>query len=230
MEERRLRRREERRASDHQVSRVGRSFKRCATRRIAVRQRAQVPVGRLQRPSAVLGHRAAASRRVGHLQSYTQDSCRSRSAADSTMLRTMKRFTALSFGTRAPLDSQNTRLTCREGGGVRQGSAATVRTACRAAAAACGREAATTRTLDVRFAAARGSAVRLRPKHWCYSSPHAASRGHGHAHVRARQPACCVLNCAASSAWCVETGSTRGLSLNWAPDPGSPCHRLWAMS
>ena len=40
-------------------------------------------------------------------------------AADSTMLRTMKRFTALSLGTSAPLDSQNTRLTCTvESGGV----------------------------------------------------------------------------------------------------------------
>jgi hypothetical protein len=39
-------------------------------------------------------------------------------AADSTMLRTMKRFTALSLGTSAPLDSQNTRLTCGASGGV----------------------------------------------------------------------------------------------------------------
>ena len=33
-------------------------------------------------------------------------------AADSTMLRTRKRFTALSLGTMEPEDSQNTRLTC----------------------------------------------------------------------------------------------------------------------
>jgi hypothetical protein len=37
-------------------------------------------------------------------------------AADSTMLRTMKRATALSFGTRAPLLSQNTRFTCKAAG------------------------------------------------------------------------------------------------------------------
>lgn len=33
-------------------------------------------------------------------------------AADSTMFLTMNLFTALSFGTNAPLDSQNTLLTC----------------------------------------------------------------------------------------------------------------------
>ena len=35
-------------------------------------------------------------------------------AADSTMFLTMNLFTALSFGTNAPLDSQNTLLTCGE--------------------------------------------------------------------------------------------------------------------
>ena len=50
--------------------------------------------------------------RVANSQSKTQDSWRSRMAADSTMLRTRNRFTALSLGTMEPEDSQNTRLTC----------------------------------------------------------------------------------------------------------------------
>jgi hypothetical protein len=44
--------------------------------------------------------------------SNAHDSCKSRIAADSTMFLTTKRFTALSLGTSAPEDSQNTRLTC----------------------------------------------------------------------------------------------------------------------
>ena len=47
--------------------------------------------------------------------------CRSRTAEASTMLRTMKRFTALSLGTRTPDDSQRTRLTCWVGWLVGEG-------------------------------------------------------------------------------------------------------------
>jgi len=65
-------------------------------------------------PRVLGGAQSGAS--AGRAQSKTQDSCRSRMAADSTMLRTMKRFTALSLGTSAPLDSQNTRLTCGRAG------------------------------------------------------------------------------------------------------------------
>ena len=47
-----------------------------------------------------------------HALSMAHESCRSRMALASTMLRTMKRLIALSLGTIAPLDSQRTRLTC----------------------------------------------------------------------------------------------------------------------